>query len=80
MVSPETRSCLRKMKQGATLGAAIGVTFGAVAGGYEAFRYKGIPVSQKVGLALRSSFAGAIGFGFFLAVGTAIRGCGNPTY
>jgi len=34
------------MKQGATLGAAIGVTFGAVAGGFEAFRYKGIPVSQ----------------------------------
>jgi len=71
-------ACLRKIEYGAMLGGAVGATFGALFGGYEASRYRSVSVAQRVGLAARATLGGAAVFGCFLAVGTAIRGCGGP--
>ena len=40
------RECLRKMKYGAMMGGGVGAAAGLIFGGYEATRYRGIPVSQ----------------------------------
>mmetsp|Transcript_9949 Transcript_9949/g.17050 ORF Transcript_9949/g.17050 Transcript_9949/m.17050 type:complete len:80 (-) Transcript_9949:241-480(-) len=73
----ETQHCLRMMKGGAVLGGAVGAAFGAIFGGMEAIRYREIPVSQRVGLAVRNTVGGSVVFAFFLAIGTGIRSCGR---
>mmetsp|Transcript_7149 Transcript_7149/g.12862 ORF Transcript_7149/g.12862 Transcript_7149/m.12862 type:complete len:80 (+) Transcript_7149:141-380(+) len=73
----ETQDCLRRMKGGAMLGGAVGSAFGAIFGIMEAIRYREIPVSQRVGVALRNTMGGGVVFAFFLAIGTGIRGCGG---
>lgn len=40
------RECLRKMKYGAMMGGGVGAAAGLIFGGYEATRYRGIPVAQ----------------------------------
>ncbi|GJQ12755.1 hypothetical protein GpartN1_g6371.t1 [Galdieria partita] len=75
-MSPETRDCMRKIQMGALLGSMVGGSFGLLYGGFEAFRHKGLTGPQRIGLALRSTVGAGIAFGFFLAVGTGIRGCG----
>ena len=40
------KECLRKMKYGAMMGGGVGAAAGLIFGGYEATRYRGIPVSQ----------------------------------
>lgn len=69
------RDCLRKMKHGAMLGAGVGGAAGFLFGSYEAVQIRGIPMSQKMGLALRNTVGGSLVFGFFLAIGTGIRSC-----
>lgn len=69
------RDCLSKMKHGALLGGGVGGAAGFLFGSYEAAQIRGIPVSQKLGLALRNSVGGSVVFGFFLAIGTGIRSC-----
>ncbi|KAK4538115.1 hypothetical protein CDCA_CDCA16G4140 [Cyanidium caldarium] len=70
-------ACVRKVQSGAILGGAVGATFGLLFGGLDAARYRSLSVSQRVGMATRATLGGAAVFGFFLAVGTAIRGCGG---
>lgn len=55
------------------MGAGVGGMAGLLFGAYEVSHYRGIPSSQKMGLVLRNSLGGAAMFGFFLAVGTALR-------
>lgn len=45
-MSSSRRDCLQKMKYGAIMGGGVGSAAGFLFGSYEAFRYKGIPVSQ----------------------------------
>jgi len=70
-------SCIQKVQTGAKLGAMVGSCFGLMYGTYEASQFRGIPMAQRAGLALRAGAGGAVAFSFFLAVGTAIRGCGR---
>lgn len=70
------KACLHRMGVGAAMGAGVGGAAGLLFGAAESRRYA-IPTSQKVGMVLRNSVAGAAVFGFFLAVGTGIRSCGS---
>ncbi|KAA8500070.1 hypothetical protein FVE85_7655 [Porphyridium purpureum] len=76
MVSRRVEDCVRRISGGAQLGAMVGFTFGAIAGGMEAMGYREIPASQKVGVVLRKSLGGSVAFGLFVAVGTLVRGGG----
>lgn len=73
-VSSETSKCLNKMFIGAQMGAALGLSFGAVFGTYSVIR-AGVRGREGIHVVGRSMLQTSGVVAGFLAVATGFRGC-----
>ncbi|KAI3638726.1 hypothetical protein MIR68_003224 [Amoeboaphelidium protococcarum] len=65
--------CFERVKNGATTGGIIGLTIGTIYGGVNMISVRDATMGQRLQLVARTVAGFALSFGFFLAIGSAIR-------